>query len=86
MKKIHTTYKRQDDVIWRVKTENLTKVLAKENLGSFEKHMIQEGIKQILFADGTEESMYEIDGNTWSARQITPEMINFLLDYDVIGE
>jgi hypothetical protein len=68
---------------YRVKKENISK-LENQNLTQFEKHMIQEGIKQVLFVGGTEE-IFDKE-NEIITRQVPKELIQFLLDYDVIEE
>lgn len=54
----------------------------------FEKHMIQEGVKQVIFAQGTEEfKRIDEHGSISEFYRVVPkEMIRFLLDYDVIEE
>jgi len=58
----------------------------------FEKHMIQEGVKQVLFAQGSEEMEVRLvnagKGVVSSSylRVVPKETIQFLLDYDVIEE
>lgn len=68
---------------YRVKKEALSK-LEKASLTQFEKHMIQEGIKQVLFCAGTED-VWDRDAET-SFRRVPKETIQFLLDYEVIEE
>lgn len=58
----------------------------------FEKHMIQEGVKQVLFAQGSEETEIsrinagkEVVSSSYQ-RVVPKETIQFLLDYDVIEE
>lgn len=58
----------------------------------FEKHMIQEGVKQVLFAQGSEEmetrrinAGNDIVDSAYH-RVVPKETIQFLLDYDVIEE
>ena len=69
---------------YKVKKSSLS-ILDDKNskLSQFEKHMIQEGIKQILFCSGSEQVL-EIEGHTFY--KVPQEMIRFLLDYDVIEE
>jgi hypothetical protein len=57
--------------------------LENQKITQFEKHLIQEGVKQILYCSGTEQ-IVEKDGHTFN--QVPKEMIRFLLDYDVIEE
>lgn len=57
----------------------------------FEKHMIQEGVKQVLFAQGSEEmeiKKYKDQNLVDSTYQrvVPKETIQFLLDYDIIEE
>jgi len=75
---------------YRIKREKLHETLKETSqMNSFEKHLIQEGIKQVLYGEGTEEirtRIYEdkqvID--ELYQRKVTDEMIDFLLQYDVI--
>jgi len=69
---------------YKVKKTSLNKLESNTNsLTQFEKHLIQEGIKQILYCGGTEQIL-EKDGHNYN--QVPKEMIKFLLDYDVIEE
>lgn len=72
---------------YRVKKETVSN-LENLKLTQFEKHMIQEGIKQVLFAEGTEqvEVFSEKNEFIYSERRTPKETIRFLLDYDMIEE
>jgi hypothetical protein len=48
----------------------------------FQKYLIQEGIKQVLFCTGSDE-IYD-DGVLY--RQVSPEMIQFLKDHGLLRE
>lgn len=89
MEKLFSTTYRPDDIVWKVKKDELTKVLSDQSIGSFEKHMIQEGVKQILFAEGTEEILSRAEhsdgsGFNYSLRKVSEEMIKFLLSFSII--
>jgi ribosome biogenesis protein Tsr3 len=64
---------------YRVKKSSMEKL---EKLNHFEKHLVQEGIKQVVLAQGTEEFI----SDEHCYRQVPKEMIQFLLDYDMIEE
>lgn len=68
---------------YRIDTKKLSSCLDDNSkLTMFEKHLIQEGVKQILFGSGTEEI---IDSDTSTCIRIVPEeMIDFLFNYEVI--
>ena len=72
---------------YRVKKATLSK-LEDLKLNQFEKHLIQEGIKQVVFAEGNEEFQGpDKDGyNSIYYRAVPKETIRFLLDYDMIEE
>ena len=67
---------------YRIKKDSLRKLEQSSTTSNFEKHLVQEGVKQILFANGSEEIM--IDGGMF--RMVPKEMIRFLLDHDIIEE
>ncbi len=68
---------------YRIKKQSLSE-LEKATLTQFERHLIQEGIKQVLFAAGTDETYDRT--NEFSYREVPKELIRFLLDYDIIEE
>jgi ribosome biogenesis protein Tsr3 len=65
---------------YRVKKSSIEKI---ERLNHFEKHLVQEGIKQVVLAQGTEQF---ISNDDHCYNQVPKEMIQFLLDYDMIEE
>lgn len=69
---------------YRVRKEKLNQI-EHSSLSQFVKHLIQEGIKQILFAQGSEQMMYSdpVQG-TYTISKVPDEMIKFLLDQEVI--
>jgi hypothetical protein len=77
---------------YRVKKESISS-LGKTNpprKNEFEIYLIQEGVKQILFAQGNKQisSRISVEGSLveeWN-QFIPKEMIQFLLDYDIIEE
>ena len=90
---------------YRIKQDSLSKLEGSyTNLTSgksntytqFEKHMIQEGIKQVLFTQGSEEvevrypvevgveGHKSIEYNVLFQKVVPKEVIQFLLDYDMI--
>lgn len=92
---------------YRIKKDSLTNLESSftdlntgksKSYTQFEKHMIQEGIKQVLFAQGSEEVelRYPVEViinnskskeyNCISQRIVPRELIRFLLDYDMIEE
>ncbi len=73
---------------FRVKKETLSQIEGLK-ISQFEKHMIQEGIKQVLFAQGTETveldiSIHEENHHMIYKNIVPKETIQFLLDYDMI--
>ncbi len=71
---------------YRIKKSSLAS-LETSKVSHFEKHMIQEGVKQVLFAGGTEEIESFTDKGESKFQRIVPkETIRFLLDYDIIEE
>lgn len=60
---------------------------AGQALNGFEKHAIQEGLKELLFGNGPiniEHTVPGPDGISFSSRDLTPAMKQFLLEYGVI--
>jgi hypothetical protein len=51
-------------------------------LNGFERHTLQEGLKELLFGNGPID--ISVQGSTFSARDLTPTMKHYLLDYEVI--
>ena len=74
------------DKNYKVKINKLSKLSETSSLNSFERHLLQEGIKQVLFANGTEEYYVRNGDNFFTQRRIPEEMILFLLDHDLIEE
>lgn len=72
---------------YRIKTETLSK-LGEKKLSDFETHLLQEGVKQVLFAQGSEQFISEETGyqNCYNYLAIPKEMIRFLKDHDLIEE
>jgi hypothetical protein len=82
---------------YRIKKDTLSN-LENSKVSQFEKHLIQEGVKQVLFAQGSEEvetryaakmglvSNPSEEYITYYQKTVPKETIRFLLDYDVIEE
>jgi len=81
--KIKTSY--YGERLYRVNKSNLHKELGETStLNQFEKHILQEGVKQVLFGLGTEQIYIFEDDNAHSSNKVTDEMIRLLLDYKLI--
>lgn len=76
---------------YRIKKDSLNSLETK-NYGQFEKHLLQEAVKQVLFAQGSEEvEVRDMNDkgevvNSRYQRIIPKETIKFLLDYELIEE
>lgn len=62
--------------------DNVNQKAGSKALNGFEKHVIQEGLKEILFGNGPINIVRE--GVDVGERDITPAMKQFLLDYELI--
>ncbi len=77
---------------YRIKKDGLKNLdNSSSGITQFEKHLIQESVKQVLFAQGSEETEVIIkkgEDVTWTGFQkiVPKEVIRFLLDYDIIEE
>lgn len=106
MKKTEEISQFRGDRKYRIKKETLNSLLNDTDpkttprkdvkINSFERHLLQEGIKQVLFCEGREIIEYtdteepnktgDWRHNTHTFSKVNKEMIQFLLDYDVIEE
>lgn len=80
------------DKKYKINKGKLSSAIVKSTTTDFEKHLIQEGVKQILFGEGTEclsDISQDVNGYpiiNSNYRKVPDEMILFLLDCDVIEE
>lgn len=90
----------QKQKFYRVKAKSLSEIINKsrnvsgtaetkipQQINDFELYLIQEGVKQLLFAQGNKQ-ITEIKGKDSVVyhQSIPREMIQFLLDYNMIEE
>jgi hypothetical protein len=69
----------------RIKSSRVRELLSDDTLTQFEKHIIQEGVKQVLYGQGTEE-LTIVDNSIGFERTfltVTDEMIDFLRQYEI---
>ena len=67
----------------RIKSSRVKELLSDDTLTQFEKHIIQEGVKQVLYAQGTEELTTIVNGEHRFQMVVTDEMIDFLRQYEL---
>jgi hypothetical protein len=73
----------------RIKSSRVRELLSDDTLTQFEKHIIQEGVKQVLYGQGTEElTIVDEDlrkslGYERTFLTVTDEMIDFLRQYEI---
>jgi|LakMenE18May11ns_1017448.scaffolds.fasta_scaffold9443900_1 ferredoxin-fold anticodon binding domain-containing protein len=68
----------------RIKSSRVRELLSDDTLTQFEKHIIQEGVKQVLYGQGTEElTIVDSIGFERTFLTVTDEMIDFLRQYEI---
>ena len=71
---------------YKFNSEKIRQILSDKNtdISGIEKHLIQEGLKQISFGSGPIE--IPVIGTSYSIRTITPSLENFLLELGIIDK